>query len=205
MHCYLVIEPAPASMIPCKVCGQMIRHNDVRLRFYRINNSPSCVHARCVPISDGILFRCSRKNFLAVAPGVSDTVVSEIEETLNKFHTQVAQLTLVAFNVPHTPTMPYVAMTPGASRPSSGSSVKTRLTQHREIMAALPSYYALPGSSEAATECTICLEPFSESIELTRLPCMCKFHRSCITEWLARRACCPTDLSEVSLSVFDLT
>ncbi|EXJ66541.1 uncharacterized protein A1O5_10210 [Cladophialophora psammophila CBS 110553] len=40
-------------------------------------------------------------------------------------------------------------------------------------------------------ECSICMVEYDVGDELVRLECLCKFHRSCILEWLGRKAECP--------------
>eukprot|EP00127_Corallochytrium_limacisporum_P004265 Clim_evm210s157 gene=Clim_evmTU210s157 len=41
-------------------------------------------------------------------------------------------------------------------------------------------------------ECIICFEEYYEGQEVATLPCLCKFHRGCIEDWLQRGAGCPT-------------
>jgi len=43
----------------------------------------------------------------------------------------------------------------------------------------------------AAEECMVCLETLQKGDELRVLPCLHRFHRSCIDSWLARKAICP--------------
>ncbi|KMP04596.1 hypothetical protein CIRG_04277 [Coccidioides immitis RMSCC 2394] len=40
-------------------------------------------------------------------------------------------------------------------------------------------------------ECTICMEEYEVGVELTRLLCFCKFHKSCIVGWFKRKEECP--------------
>ncbi|KIW30769.1 uncharacterized protein PV07_02471 [Cladophialophora immunda] len=40
-------------------------------------------------------------------------------------------------------------------------------------------------------ECSICMVEYDVGDELVRLECLCKFHKSCILEWLGRKAECP--------------
>jgi hypothetical protein len=40
-------------------------------------------------------------------------------------------------------------------------------------------------------ECSICMVEYDVGDELVRLECLCKFHRSCIMEWVERKAECP--------------
>lgn len=40
-------------------------------------------------------------------------------------------------------------------------------------------------------ECEFCLEDYKDGDELTRLPCMHIFHRTCIETWLATESVCP--------------
>ena len=41
-------------------------------------------------------------------------------------------------------------------------------------------------------ECVICFDDMESGSEVTRLECLCTFHRSCITEWFNTKASCPT-------------
>ena len=45
-----------------------------------------------------------------------------------------------------------------------------------------------------AQECIICFEEFQEGVEMGRLECLCKFHRTCIKGWWEKRGrgTCPT-------------
>ncbi|KAI1937718.1 hypothetical protein LOZ66_003999 [Ophidiomyces ophidiicola] len=47
------------------------------------------------------------------------------------------------------------------------------------------------GQDGAPQECTICMEEYEVGVELSRLVCFCKFHKSCITGWFKRKAECP--------------
>jgi len=40
-------------------------------------------------------------------------------------------------------------------------------------------------------QCSICIEDFVSGEILRRLRCLHHFHKSCVDEWLARRADCP--------------
>ncbi|KIW40628.1 uncharacterized protein PV06_07809 [Exophiala oligosperma] len=47
------------------------------------------------------------------------------------------------------------------------------------------------GSDGSPQECSICMVEYDVGDELARLECLCKFHKSCIVEWLERKAECP--------------
>lgn len=47
------------------------------------------------------------------------------------------------------------------------------------------------GEDGAPQECTICMEDYEVGMELTRLECLCKFHKVCIIDWLQRKQECP--------------
>ena len=49
--------------------------------------------------------------------------------------------------------------------------------------------------------CTICLSTFAEGDEVTALPCFHRFHKSCIAEWLKRKAECPLCKTDVGRSM----
>lgn len=40
-------------------------------------------------------------------------------------------------------------------------------------------------------ECSICMVEYDVGDELVRLECLCKFHRTCMMEWVERKAECP--------------
>lgn len=46
-------------------------------------------------------------------------------------------------------------------------------------------------------ECTICMEEFQPGDEMGRLECLCKFHRTCIRGWWARKGpgVCPVHVT----------
>ena len=43
------------------------------------------------------------------------------------------------------------------------------------------------------SECSICLSQFDEGDEISILPCLHKFHKICITQWLKMSKKCPID------------
>lgn len=47
------------------------------------------------------------------------------------------------------------------------------------------------GEDGSPQECSICMVEYDVGDELARLECLCKFHKSCIMEWLERKAECP--------------
>ncbi|KAI1609509.1 FYVE zinc finger-domain-containing protein [Exophiala viscosa] len=47
------------------------------------------------------------------------------------------------------------------------------------------------GEDGTPSECSICMVEYDVGDELARLECLCKFHKSCIVEWLGRKAECP--------------
>lgn len=47
------------------------------------------------------------------------------------------------------------------------------------------------GEDGSRQECSICMVEYDVGDELARLECLCKFHKSCIIEWLGRKAECP--------------
>eukprot|EP00931_Biecheleriopsis_adriatica_P008798 TRINITY_DN10992_c0_g1_i1.p1 TRINITY_DN10992_c0_g1~~TRINITY_DN10992_c0_g1_i1.p1 ORF type:complete len:377 (-),score=68.09 TRINITY_DN10992_c0_g1_i1:47-1144(-) len=44
---------------------------------------------------------------------------------------------------------------------------------------------------ESAGECSVCMEGFVQGQELRVLPCLHRFHRSCIDRWILQRPTCP--------------
>lgn len=40
-------------------------------------------------------------------------------------------------------------------------------------------------------ECTICMDEYQVGGQLTRLECLCKFHKACIVDWFQRKQECP--------------
>lgn len=49
----------------------------------------------------------------------------------------------------------------------------------------------LHGDSGEPLSCAVCLEELAEGAQLRALPCMHRFHRSCIDQWLGHKAACP--------------
>ncbi|KAJ5096383.1 hypothetical protein NUU61_005739 [Penicillium alfredii] len=47
------------------------------------------------------------------------------------------------------------------------------------------------GEDGEVAECTICMEDYEVGHTLARLECLCKFHKSCIVGWFARKTECP--------------
>ncbi|KIV81475.1 hypothetical protein PV11_03660 [Exophiala sideris] len=47
------------------------------------------------------------------------------------------------------------------------------------------------GEDGSTPECSICMVEYDVGDELARLECLCKFHKSCIVDWLGRKAECP--------------
>lgn len=44
---------------------------------------------------------------------------------------------------------------------------------------------------EDDTKCMVCMEPFTEGVLLRTLPCLHRYHKSCVDEWLRRKSTCP--------------
>lgn len=78
---------------------------------------------------------------------------------------------------------------------SSSSSDAPREVDVDMAMAALPSHLitAEDAAKAAAAEevCTICLGPFEEGDNQTRLLCFHAYHAECVAEWLKRSPLCP--------------
>lgn len=53
-------------------------------------------------------------------------------------------------------------------------------------------------SNSTLTECIICLEPFAEGSQLRTLPCMHRYHMSCIDKWLSVHLSCPLCKNQLS-------
>jgi E3 ubiquitin-protein ligase ZSWIM2 len=50
----------------------------------------------------------------------------------------------------------------------------------------------LSGKEHIGEECTVCMSSFEKDDEVTELPCRHRFHRSCISKWLAEcKQSCP--------------
>ncbi|OQE29443.1 hypothetical protein PENSTE_c002G08889 [Penicillium steckii] len=47
------------------------------------------------------------------------------------------------------------------------------------------------GEGGNIAECTICMEDYEVGQVLSRLECLCKFHKDCIVDWFERKAECP--------------
>ncbi|CAK7323602.1 unnamed protein product [Dovyalis caffra] len=53
------------------------------------------------------------------------------------------------------------------------------------------------GDSSSGSSCVVCLEDFSTSVELTKLPCAHVFHEKCIFRWLQNSKSCPLCRTDV--------
>jgi hypothetical protein len=49
----------------------------------------------------------------------------------------------------------------------------------------------ITGAAGEKLSCPVCLEEFVEGAELRSLPCLHRFHKSCIDKWLGLKASCP--------------
>jgi hypothetical protein len=82
---------------------------------------------------------------------------------------------------------------------------RVRLGLTDEQINVLPTYTFRPRTSDALVErngeaetalaieviCAICREELKNGDELLVLPCLCQFHKECITRWLSSKASCP--------------
>lgn len=62
-----------------------------------------------------------------------------------------------------------------------------------------------PGGDEE-NKCMICMEEFSEGDMLRTLPCLHRYHRQCVDQWLNRASSCPIckrDVTDTSPPVVD--
>ncbi|KAF9670667.1 hypothetical protein SADUNF_Sadunf13G0092600 [Salix dunnii] len=53
------------------------------------------------------------------------------------------------------------------------------------------------GDSSSGGTCVVCLEEFSSSVKLTKLPCSHVFHKKCIFRWLRNSKSCPVCRAQV--------
>jgi hypothetical protein len=82
---------------------------------------------------------------------------------------------------------------------------RVRLGLTDEQISVLPTYTFRPRTSDTFVEgdgvpetvtaidiiCAICREELKNGDELLVLPCLCQFHKECITRWLSSKASCP--------------
>jgi len=54
-------------------------------------------------------------------------------------------------------------------------------------------------SESVMTECIICLDPFEPGDPLRTLPCMHRYHKACIDQWLSSHLSCPICKSSVGI------
>jgi Ring finger domain len=87
----------------------------------------------------------------------------------------------------------------------SESIGRVRLGLSQEQIGVLPTYTYRSRVTESTTQdgesaetevvfetiCAICREELKTGDELLVLPCLCQFHKTCITTWLATKASCP--------------
>lgn len=59
-----------------------------------------------------------------------------------------------------------------------------------DFVAAAPAAL-IEEESTALDSCSICLGDYETDDQLRCLPCMCKFHASCVDDWLSRSSVCP--------------
>ncbi|KAL3528337.1 hypothetical protein ACH5RR_007659 [Cinchona calisaya] len=55
-------------------------------------------------------------------------------------------------------------------------------------------------ATDGVEACTICLENFSEGLEVSQIPCKHIFHEECILQWLNYRNVCPLCRFEISVA-----
>ncbi|KAI0175995.1 FYVE-domain-containing protein [Hypoxylon sp. FL1284] len=68
---------------------------------------------------------------------------------------------------------------PGQDAPGRSGSREPRAPRLSGIF----PYKATEKDCVDSAECTICLEEFEVGVKMARLECLCRFHRSCISEW----------------------
>lgn len=71
----------------------------------------------------------------------------------------------------------------------SGSTLEPKGARH------LPVATWKGGRSE---QCIICITDFSAGEEVRTLPCLHRFHRTCVDQWLSARSVCPLCKSRVT-------
>lgn len=90
----------------------------------------------------------------------------------------------------NTSTMTYTGASGGAA--AGSSSAPAAANESADDEAARPRV-----SSGAQFSCSICLEVFQTGEQLRILPCLHKYHQSCIDSWLARSPACPVCKYEI--------
>lgn len=86
-----------------------------------------------------------------------------------------------------------------ARDPSAQSSTSTRRRSMVQTSPSAPLRMLLYTASEkdcvgedgTTQECSICFVEYDVGDHLARLECLCKFHKTCIVEWLSRKQECP--------------
>ncbi|KPV78613.1 uncharacterized protein RHOBADRAFT_11206, partial [Rhodotorula graminis WP1] len=76
----------------------------------------------------------------------------------------------------------------GGGTVSSGAILTRRV--HRAV-------FKLPPGPLVGQECAVCFDDFAVGDTLSRLVCLCTFHRSCIDDWLSRGHSCPVHPSHL--------
>ena len=78
----------------------------------------------------------------------------------------------------------------GESGEASSSQIQTPYRLHMLTFTATEKDCVSQDDGQVQ-ECSICMVEYDVGDELVRLECLCKFHRSCIMEWVERKAECP--------------
>ncbi|KAK2827845.1 hypothetical protein FQN49_007284 [Arthroderma sp. PD_2] len=84
----------------------------------------------------------------------------------------------------------HAARRPRPSNQSSESSVR-QLSDRLRMLTFNATEKDCVGTDGVHPECTICMEEYEVGVELARLECLCKFHKSCILGWFDRKEECP--------------
>ena len=90
----------------------------------------------------------------------------------------------------HAPPIPFPPLSPPPLQVENRKGAKPDEIDALPIQVADTSLKRISDSG-AMPSCTICLEEFEEGCSLKLLPCLHRFHHTCIDNWLRQKANCP--------------
>jgi hypothetical protein len=206
------VERAPDGQAICRHCGVKVLRGESRIRL-RVGSRQLFLHVLCIKFAENLIG--PPNTIQGDISGDSSVTVEDIFraktalEQLGLSSPNSAEVALPSIHpygtggaaYPQTQTLssavPQSSQIGASSSPLQAVAAVTPKRDPKTPWAMLPRYYAFPESEHVNRECAICLDEFGTNRELTRLPCMCEFHSSCIIPWIDKTGFCPNDRLEV--------